>query len=277
MNLPFLLASPGCAILFKWTGLLALGWAAHGLLRHHHARLAGDSLAQHSVPRPGAATPAMDRNSRDQNSGRQRTGFRNRRYRAGCADRHRQPDSSRNLNRAAGTTTGGRQNNLDTPPCFLNDTKKHFVECDSHRDLGSRLFLWRGPAPSFAGPACPSAPRGRAAHRRATAVGHTNSNAAKSAKGDFGSDFACRHFSLCLRRFKVVSRVASPTTPRFGVVPELVLVFLTLLQRQFLQASNFDWMSSSVLHLKNARRCTMAAFSPRRWWPSSRAFPSASG
>ena len=38
MNLPSLLASPGFGILFKWTVLLTLGWAAHGLLRHWHAR-----------------------------------------------------------------------------------------------------------------------------------------------------------------------------------------------------------------------------------------------
>ena len=38
MNLPLLLASPGFVILFKWTGLLALGWLAHWMLRHRHAR-----------------------------------------------------------------------------------------------------------------------------------------------------------------------------------------------------------------------------------------------
>jgi len=38
MNLPFWSASPVMVILFKWTGLLALGWVAHGVLRRHHAR-----------------------------------------------------------------------------------------------------------------------------------------------------------------------------------------------------------------------------------------------
>jgi beta-lactamase regulating signal transducer with metallopeptidase domain len=38
MNLPLLLASPALVILFKWTCLLALGWVAHGMLRHRHAR-----------------------------------------------------------------------------------------------------------------------------------------------------------------------------------------------------------------------------------------------
>jgi len=38
MNLPLLFATPGMAILLKWTGLLALGWTAHGVLRRHHAR-----------------------------------------------------------------------------------------------------------------------------------------------------------------------------------------------------------------------------------------------
>jgi beta-lactamase regulating signal transducer with metallopeptidase domain len=38
MNLPLLLASPEMAILCKWTGLLALGWAAHWALRRQHAR-----------------------------------------------------------------------------------------------------------------------------------------------------------------------------------------------------------------------------------------------
>jgi len=38
MNLPLFLASPGIATLFKWTCLLALGWAAHWVMRHRHAR-----------------------------------------------------------------------------------------------------------------------------------------------------------------------------------------------------------------------------------------------
>jgi beta-lactamase regulating signal transducer with metallopeptidase domain len=38
MNLPPLLASPFFIVLFKWTCLLALGWAAHWILRHRHAR-----------------------------------------------------------------------------------------------------------------------------------------------------------------------------------------------------------------------------------------------
>jgi beta-lactamase regulating signal transducer with metallopeptidase domain len=38
MNLPLMLASPGFVMLFKWTGLLALGWLAHWCLRHQHAR-----------------------------------------------------------------------------------------------------------------------------------------------------------------------------------------------------------------------------------------------
>ena len=38
MNLPLLFASPGFAILFKWTCLLALGWMAHWVLRRRHAR-----------------------------------------------------------------------------------------------------------------------------------------------------------------------------------------------------------------------------------------------
>lgn len=38
MNLPGLLISPGCALLFKWTCLLALGWTIHLTLRRHHAR-----------------------------------------------------------------------------------------------------------------------------------------------------------------------------------------------------------------------------------------------
>src|ERR1035438_5326351 len=38
MNLPPLLASPVFIVLFKWTCLLALGWAAHWMLRHRHAR-----------------------------------------------------------------------------------------------------------------------------------------------------------------------------------------------------------------------------------------------
>ena len=38
MNLPPLLASPLFIVLFKWTCLLALGWAAHWMLRHRHAR-----------------------------------------------------------------------------------------------------------------------------------------------------------------------------------------------------------------------------------------------
>ena len=38
MNLPLFLASPGLAILFKWTCLLALGWVAHWVLRRRHAR-----------------------------------------------------------------------------------------------------------------------------------------------------------------------------------------------------------------------------------------------
>ena len=38
MNLPLLFASPGFAILFKWTCLLALGWVAHWVLRRRHAR-----------------------------------------------------------------------------------------------------------------------------------------------------------------------------------------------------------------------------------------------
>lgn len=35
---PLFLASPGFALLFKWTCLLALGWAIHLVLRHRHAR-----------------------------------------------------------------------------------------------------------------------------------------------------------------------------------------------------------------------------------------------
>ena len=38
MNPPDLFASPEMAILLKWTGLLALGWAAHWALRRRHAR-----------------------------------------------------------------------------------------------------------------------------------------------------------------------------------------------------------------------------------------------
>lgn len=38
MNLPPLLASPLFIVLFKWTCLLALGWAAHWMLCHRHAR-----------------------------------------------------------------------------------------------------------------------------------------------------------------------------------------------------------------------------------------------
>ena len=38
MNLPPLLASPVSTLLFKWTCLLALGWAGQGILRHRHAR-----------------------------------------------------------------------------------------------------------------------------------------------------------------------------------------------------------------------------------------------
>ena len=38
MNMPQLFAAPEMAILFKWTGLLALGWAAHWALRRRHAR-----------------------------------------------------------------------------------------------------------------------------------------------------------------------------------------------------------------------------------------------
>ena len=38
MNLPPLLASPLFIVLFKWTCLLALGWAAHWMLCHGHAR-----------------------------------------------------------------------------------------------------------------------------------------------------------------------------------------------------------------------------------------------
>jgi beta-lactamase regulating signal transducer with metallopeptidase domain len=37
MNLPPLLASPLFIVLFKWTCLLALGWATHWMLRHRHA------------------------------------------------------------------------------------------------------------------------------------------------------------------------------------------------------------------------------------------------
>ena len=38
MNLPLFLVSPGTALLFKWTCLLALGWVVQGILRHRHAR-----------------------------------------------------------------------------------------------------------------------------------------------------------------------------------------------------------------------------------------------
>jgi len=38
MNLPLWLTAPGFLILFKWTCLLALGWVAHWILRHRHAR-----------------------------------------------------------------------------------------------------------------------------------------------------------------------------------------------------------------------------------------------
>jgi beta-lactamase regulating signal transducer with metallopeptidase domain len=38
MNSLHLTGSPEAIVLFKWTGLLALGWLAHGLLRHSHAR-----------------------------------------------------------------------------------------------------------------------------------------------------------------------------------------------------------------------------------------------
>jgi beta-lactamase regulating signal transducer with metallopeptidase domain len=38
MNLPPLLEAPFFIVLFKWTCLLALGWAAHWILRHRHAR-----------------------------------------------------------------------------------------------------------------------------------------------------------------------------------------------------------------------------------------------
>src|ERR1022692_3711442 len=38
MNLPLFLVSPGSALLFKWTCLLALGWVIHVTLRRHHAR-----------------------------------------------------------------------------------------------------------------------------------------------------------------------------------------------------------------------------------------------
>ncbi|HXA45302.1 MAG TPA: hypothetical protein VNZ25_07345, partial [Candidatus Angelobacter sp.] len=36
MNL--LVSAPVVLILLKWSGLLAMGWAAHALLRHRHAR-----------------------------------------------------------------------------------------------------------------------------------------------------------------------------------------------------------------------------------------------
>ncbi len=38
MNLPIWFASPVMVILFKWTGVLALGWVIQGGLRRHHAR-----------------------------------------------------------------------------------------------------------------------------------------------------------------------------------------------------------------------------------------------
>jgi beta-lactamase regulating signal transducer with metallopeptidase domain len=38
MNPPSFLVSPGYALLFKWTCLLALGWVVQGILRHRHAR-----------------------------------------------------------------------------------------------------------------------------------------------------------------------------------------------------------------------------------------------
>lgn len=38
MNPPSFLVSPGYALLFKWTCLLALGWMVQGILRHRHAR-----------------------------------------------------------------------------------------------------------------------------------------------------------------------------------------------------------------------------------------------
>src|ERR1035438_5791627 len=38
MNLPPLLASPVFIVLFKWTCLLSLGWVAHWMLCHRHAR-----------------------------------------------------------------------------------------------------------------------------------------------------------------------------------------------------------------------------------------------
>ncbi len=38
MNLPYLLAPPMFAVLFKWTCLLALAWVAHWVLRRRHAR-----------------------------------------------------------------------------------------------------------------------------------------------------------------------------------------------------------------------------------------------
>jgi beta-lactamase regulating signal transducer with metallopeptidase domain len=38
MNLPLWLASPGFVILFRWTCLLAFGWAVHWALRRRHAR-----------------------------------------------------------------------------------------------------------------------------------------------------------------------------------------------------------------------------------------------
>jgi TonB family protein len=38
MNLSFLLASPVFVVLFRWTGLLALGWVTHGILRRRHTR-----------------------------------------------------------------------------------------------------------------------------------------------------------------------------------------------------------------------------------------------
>jgi hypothetical protein len=38
MNLSFLLASPVFVVLFRWTGLLALGWVTHGILRRQHTR-----------------------------------------------------------------------------------------------------------------------------------------------------------------------------------------------------------------------------------------------
>ena len=38
MNLTTILSSPAVVLLLKWTGLLALAWGAHGLLRHRDAR-----------------------------------------------------------------------------------------------------------------------------------------------------------------------------------------------------------------------------------------------